>query len=213
MQSQLRHLDKEIGSARLKTVSKELGFRQADDLFEKIGLGERLPQLVARHLLPKDDQPGPDDDARTITPFVIAGTEGLLVSYAKCCLPIPYEPIVAFLSSGRGVVIHRARCGNLAGWHKQPDKWLPVTWKKDAYGLFTSEIRVEVQNRPGVLATVAASVADTHINIGQVSVIERDSESSTITLEVQVTDRTQLAKVIRAIRRMPELLSIERTMA
>ena len=204
---------KEIGSARLKTVSKELGFRQADDLFEKIGLGERLPQLVARHLLPKDDQPGPDDDARTITPFVIAGTEGLLVSYAKCCLPIPYEPIVAFLSSGRGVVIHRARCGNLAGWHKQPDKWLPVTWKKDAYGLFTSEIRVEVQNRPGVLATVAASVADTHINIGQVSVIERDSESSTITLEVQVTDRTQLAKVIRAIRRMPELLSIERTMA
>ena len=101
----------------------------------------------------------------------------------------------------------------MAGWHKQPDKWLPVTWKKDAYGLFTSEIRVEVQNRPGVLATVAASVADTHINIGQVSVIERDSESSTITLEVQVTDRTQLAKVIRAIRRMPELLSIERTMA
>jgi len=204
---------KEIGSARLKTVSTELGFRQADDLFEKIGLGERLPQLVARNLLPKDDQPGQDGGARTITPLVIAGTEGLLVSYAKCCLPIPYEPIVAFLSSGRGVVIHRARCGNLAGWHKQPDKWLPVTWKKDANRLFTSEIRVEVQNRPGVLATVAASVADTHTNIGQVSVIERDSESSTITLEVQVTDRAQLAKVIRAIRRMPEVLSIERTMA
>ena len=105
----------------------------------------------------------------------MAGTEGLLVSYARCCFPIPYDPIIAFLSAGRGVVIHRANCANLAGWHKQPDKWLPVTWQKHSTRSFTSELKVEVQNRPGVLAAVASAIAGTRTNIGHVSVVERDA--------------------------------------
>ena len=146
-------------------------------------------------------------------PLAIAGTEGLVVSYARCCFPIPFDPIIAFLSSGRGVVIHRASCGNLAGWHKQADKWLPVSWQKNTRRTFDSELKVEVQNRPGVLAAVAAGIAATETNIGHLSVVEHDPGSAMITLELQVRDRTQLAKVIRAIRSMPEVLSVQRTTA
>ena len=133
------------------------------------------------------------------------------MSYARCCFPIPYEPIIAFLSSGRGVVVHRANCTNLDGWHKQPEKWLPVQWEENVdQHTFTTELKVFVQNRPGALAAVAASVAATQTNIGHVSVVELDENTSAITLELQVIDRTHLARVIRAIRTMPEVESIER---
>jgi guanosine-3',5'-bis(diphosphate) 3'-pyrophosphohydrolase len=205
---------KSVDAAAIAAAATELGFKDADDLFEKVGLGERLAPLVARHLLPADKAAAarPGEPSRA-APLAIAGTEGLVVNYARCCFPIPFDPIIAFLSAGRGVVIHRANCGNLAAWHKQPEKWLPVSWQKGGERSFASEIKVEVANRPGVLAAVAAGIAVTGTNIGHLSVVERDADSSTITFELQVRDRAQLAKVIRAIRSMSEVLSVERTLA
>ncbi len=200
---------KATDAALVAAAVRDLGFKEADDLFEKVGLGERLAPLVARHLLPADRTGAAGDGSAA--PLVIAGTEGLVVNYARCCFPIPFDPIIAFLSAGRGVVIHRATCGNLAGWHKQPDKWLPVAWQRTTDRAFASELKVEVQNRPGVLAAVAAGIAATETNIGHLSVVEHDAGSAMITLELQVHDRTQLAKVIRAIRSMPEVLSVQRT--
>ena len=197
--------------ALVTAAVRDLGFKEADDLFEKVGLGERLAPLVARHLLPAD-RTGSTADGKA-APLAIAGTEGLVVSYARCCFPIPFDPIIAFLSTGRGVVIHRASCGNLAGWHKQADKWLPVSWEKGTTRTFDSELKVEVQNRPGVLAAVASGIAATETNIGHLAVVEHDPGSAMITIELQVRDRTQLAKVIRAIRSMPEVLSVQRTTA
>ncbi len=205
---------KNLDAAVIAEAARALGAKDVDDLFEKVGLGERLAPLVARHLLPADQHPAvPGTDGDAAAPLTIAGTEGLVVTYARCCFPIPYDPIIAFLSTGRGVVIHRARCGNLAGWHKQPEKWLPVSWQSDSGRSFASEIKVEVQNRPGVLAAIASAIATTATNIGHLSVIERDSESSSISFELQVRDRAQLARVIRAIRSMPEVLSVARTLA
>ncbi|MFO0334636.1 MAG: RelA/SpoT family protein [Pseudomonadota bacterium] len=210
----------------VESATHELGFREPDELFEKIGLGERLAPLVARRLLPADagagaamalapvasrlDEPG---GPNTRAPLAIAGTEGLVVSYARCCFPIPYDPIIAYLSTGRGVVIHRANCGNLAGWHKQPEKWLPVAWERNLGRLFATELKVEVANRMGVLAEVAARIAGSETNISHVAVAERDSETSVITLELQVRDRRQLARVVRAIRSMPDVIAIRRTLA
>ena len=202
---------KATDSALIASAVRDLGFKEADDLFEKVGLGERLAPLVARHLLPADKSAA--EGERKAAPLAIAGTEGLVVTYARCCFPIPFDPVIAFLSAGRGVVIHRASCGNLAGWHKQPDKWLPVSWQKVTDRTFASELKVEVQNRPGVLAAVASGIAATETNIGHLSVVEHDPGSAMITLELQVRDRTQLAKVIRALRSMPEVLSVERTTA
>ena len=107
-------------------------------------------------------------------PLAIAGAEGLLVTSARCCFPIPDDPIFAFLSSGRGIVIHRENCVNVEDYRKHPEKWLPVTWQSAPDRHFSSEIRIDAANRTGVLAAVAAAIASTDTNIDHVSVETRD---------------------------------------
>jgi GTP diphosphokinase / guanosine-3',5'-bis(diphosphate) 3'-diphosphatase len=202
---------KKIPAADMDAVVKELNLRDADELFEKIGLGERLAPLVARRLQPTDA--GERGAANGGGPLMIAGTEGLLVTYARCCFPIPNDPIMAYLSAGRGVMIHRQNCGNLAEYRKQPDKWLSVAWEATRGRLFSSEIQLEINNRVGVLAAVASSIAGTETNIDQVSLEERDVNSSSLKFQVQVRDRKHLARVIRTVRRMPDVQRVSRTLA
>ena len=189
----------------------ELGMKDVDELYEKIGLGERLAPLVARRLLPA--APTEEGAVAQPAPLAIAGTEGLLVSYARCCFPIPHDPIFAFLSSGRGIVIHRENCVNVEDYRKHPEKWLPVTWQALPDRLFSSEVRVEVANRTGVLAAVAAAISSTDTNIDRVSVEERDSDTSELVFELKVHDRKHLARIVRMIRRMPDVQRVTRSIA
>jgi RelA/SpoT family (p)ppGpp synthetase len=200
---------KDIKDADLKAVVKELNLKDADELYEKIGLGERLAPLVARRLQPGDSVvPGANSG-----PLMIAGTEGLLVTYARCCFPIPNDPIMAYLSAGRGVMIHRQNCGNLAEYRKQPDKWLSVAWEGTHGRLFSSEIQLDINNKVGVLAAVASAIAGTETNIDQVALEERDVSTSSLKFQVQVRDRKHLARVIRTIRSMPDVRRVTRTLA
>ena len=203
---------KKIPPADIDAVVKELNLRDANELYEKIGLGERLAPLVARRLQPANAA-GEHGPAHSGGPLMIAGTEGLLVTYARCCFPIPNDPIMAYLSAGRGVMIHRQNCGNLAEYRKQPDKWLSVAWESTRGRLFSSEIQLEINNRVGVLAAVASSIAGTETNIDQVSLEERDVNSSSLKFQVQVRDRKHLARVIRTVRRMPDVQRVSRTLA
>jgi GTP diphosphokinase / guanosine-3',5'-bis(diphosphate) 3'-diphosphatase len=175
-------------------------------------MGERLAPLVARRLLPTIPQED-GGEIPALGAMAIAGTEGLLVTYARCCFPIPNDPVIAFLSSGRGVVVHRETCVNVEDYRKHPEKWLPVTWQATPDRVFSSQIRVDVPNRMGILAAVAAAIAATETNIERVSVEERESESSVLEFELRVHDRAQLATVIRTIRRMPDVLRVTRTLA
>ena len=200
---------KKIPAAEIDAVVKELNLKDADELYEKIGLGERLAPLVARRLQPAREG---HEHAGTAGPLMIAGTEGLLVSYARCCFPIPNDPIMAYLSAGRGVVIHRQVCGNLAGYRKQPEKWLSVAWEPQQSRLFASEIQLEINNKVGVLAAVASAIAGTETNIDQVALEERDPSSSSLKFQLQVRDRKHLAHVIRTIRRMPDVQRVYRTL-
>jgi RelA/SpoT family (p)ppGpp synthetase len=201
---------RKVPAEAMASVVKELALKSPDDLYEKIGLGERVAPFVARRLLPADAGNLPEG---TAGPLAIAGTEGLVVAYARCCFPIPNDPILASLSTGRGVVIHREACGNLASFRKQPEKWIPVTWQTETDRQFHVEIRVEVTNRMGVLASVASAIASTQTNIDRVSVVERDTDTSTLIFELLVHDRRQLATVMRAVRAMPEVLRVTRTLA
>ena len=99
-------------------------------------------------------------------------------------------------------------------FRKQPEKWIPVTWGPPATdSLFHVEIRADVTNRMGVLASVASAIARTQTNIDRVSVVERDTDTSTLIFELLVHDRKQLASVIRAVRGMPEVLKVARSLA
>jgi len=201
---------RKVPAETVDALVRDLGLRAEDELFEKIGLGERIAPFVARRLLPGESDGTVD---ATAGPLAIAGTEGLVVTYARCCFPIPNDPILANLSSGRGVVIHREACGNLSSFRKQPDKWIPVAWQAAADRSFHVEIKIEVTNRMGVLAQVASAIAGTQTNIDRVSVVERDSDTSTLIFELLVHDRRHLARVIRSIRGMPEVLKVTRTLA
>jgi RelA/SpoT family (p)ppGpp synthetase len=209
---------KKVAPADLAAVVKELNLKDADELFEKIGLGERLAPLVARRLQPAREDPeksavSGEQGAASSGPLMIAGTEGLLVTYARCCFPIPKDPIMAYLSAGRGVMIHRQNCGNLAEYRKQPEKWLSVAWEETHGRLFTSEIQLEINNRVGVLAAVASSIAEAETNIDQVQLEERDVSNSWLRIQLQVRDRHHLAQVIKTIRHMPDVQRVFRTLA
>ncbi len=200
---------RKLPDGRLDQVAASLSLRDGKDLLEKIGLGERLAPLVARRLLPREADTPPGGPQ---APLAIAGTEGIVVSYARCCHPLPPEPIVAYLSSGRGVVIHRDSCPNVAGFGKQPDKWLPAVWEKQPQRMFAAEIRVHVANRVGVLAQVAAQIAANESNIEHVNVADEGDDTSILTFEIAVRDRPHLGRVMRAIKGMADVLEVERSM-
>ena len=201
----------EVTPEALAAAIGELGMKDVDELYEKVGLGERLAPLIARRLLPSAQTA--EGVSTGPAPLAIAGTEGLLVSYARCCFPIPYDPIFAFLSSGRGIVIHRENCVNVEDYRKHPENWLPVSWQTTPDRLFSSEVRIEVANRTGVLAAVAAAISSTETNIDRVSVEERDSDSSELVFELKVQDRKHLARIVRMIRRMPDVQRVSRSLA
>jgi GTP pyrophosphokinase len=205
----LKDLDsslRKVGKVRMREALDELGLRDASELFEQLGLGERLAPLTARFLIGLHDDEAPPEAAS----LVIAGTEGVVVGYANCCHPIPGDDVMGYLSSGRGVVIHRNSCGNLINFRKQPEKWIAVSWEEDIDRDFSSQIQVEALNKTGLLAEVAAMIADSDSNIEQVAVVDRHEDGTVLTFLLQVKDRTHLARIMRNIKQMPGVLRVLR---
>ncbi|MEO8225491.1 MAG: TGS domain-containing protein, partial [Gammaproteobacteria bacterium] len=200
---------RKISNEQMKSLLDEFSLNNTNELFKQLGLGERLAPLVAKLLLQSPDKSAAEQGKPT--PIAIAGTEGLMVSYARCCHPIPGDDIMGYLSAGRGVVIHRNVCGNLGEFRKQPNKWIAVTWQPGIERQFSAEIRVYVDNRPGVLAEVAARIAETGSNIEQVSIDEGEEDAATLLLSILVRNRRHLAEVLRDVRRMTVVKKLSRT--
>jgi len=198
---------RKVGKVRLREALDELGLEEPANLFEQLGLGERLAPLTARVLI---DDKATDESQEKAASLVIAGTEGMVVSYAKCCHPIPGDEVMGYLSSGRGIVIHRNSCGNLINFRKQPEKWLTVSWKDDIDRDFSSGVLVETDNKTGVLAEVAAVIADSASNIEEVTVVNRLPDTSSMRFLLQVKDRIHLARIMRNVRKMPNVSRVSR---
>lgn len=198
--------------AKTKAIT-ESGLEDFDGLLEDIGLGNRMAPLVGRKLLPTNNKeetvsPTSSEGQR---PLVISGTEGMVVKFAKCCHPIPGDPIVAFLSSGRGMVIHVDTCRNFGHELKQsPEKCLPVNWDQNADGDFPAHIRVEIENRRGVLAALANTVAACEANIETIHMGEKDSQISLVNMTVGVRNRIHLARIIKRLRVNKSVIKILR---
>ena len=209
----LKDLDsslRKVGKVRMREALDELGLKDTSELFEQLGLGERLAPLTARFLVGVNEE---GDSEPTAASLVIAGTEGVVVSYAKCCYPIPGDDVMGYLSTGRGIVIHRNCCGNLSNFRKQPEKWIAVSWEKDIDRDFLSQIQVDTENKTGVLAEVAATIADSDSNIEQVAVLGRHEDCSMLSFLLTVQDRKHLAKIMRNVRNMPDVMRVSRDCA
>ncbi|HET7921294.1 MAG TPA: bifunctional GTP diphosphokinase/guanosine-3',5'-bis pyrophosphate 3'-pyrophosphohydrolase [Gammaproteobacteria bacterium] len=200
-----------IPHSRIEAVIREFKLEDQDELFESIGLGQHLAPLVARRLMPESDNAA--EAGRPGVPLLIRGTEGLVVTFARCCHPIPGDAIVGVLTAGKGIVIHREGCANLEDYRNQPDKWIEVQWEKRIKREFPVEIRADVSNQRGVLATVAAAIAELRSNIEHVNQQDRDALTSVIRFVFTVRDRVHLARILRKLRSLPQVIRIQRTRA
>jgi RelA/SpoT family (p)ppGpp synthetase len=179
-------------------------------LLTDIGLGNRMPALVARRLMGDGGSEGCGDAPSQTGSFSIKGTEGMVVSYGRCCRPIPGDAIVGLFNPGKGIVVHRQECRNLGDFQSQRDKWLDVEWSGESAADFYTEIRVDVGNRRGALATVAAAIAEMGSNIDNVQLREKDGITSTLEFLISVHGRKHLARVMRRLRHIPLVLRISR---
>ena len=169
-------------------------------------MGDCSALLVAQKLIRADDVV--DDVSQP--PLMIAGTEGMVVSFGRCCRPIPGDNIHGFISAGRGIVVHQDNCKTVLNLRGQSEKWLDVAWAPDTHREFSVEILVHVKNQRGVLATIASAVSENNSNIENVIVDERDSEYTDLRLTIGVLDRKHLANVIRRLRRIEMVERITR---
>ncbi len=196
---------RKIGKKRQNEVLKELGVKDLNVLYQQIGFGDRLAPLTARYLALKDNK-----KAKTAhTTLVIKGTEGMVLTYAHCCYPIPGDDVMGYMSSGRGVVIHNHKCRNLRIFRKHPTKWLDISWNENIDREFSSQIHVETENKTGVLAEVASTIADSKSNIESVDVSSHEDYSELI-FTLSVKNRIHLASIIRNIRNMKNVHRISR---
>ena len=180
-----------------------------DELLADIGHGRRLPMVVARQMLPDRTEDGSPALAPTQS-MAIRGAEGMLMTYARCCRPVPGDTIRGALTSGKGIVVHVWDCPNAIALAKHPEKLIPMHWDENVRGDFGVNLRLETENKPGVLASLATIIADLHSNITSASVQERDGRYSTARLTIEVQDRSHLARILRKLRREPSLLRVNR---
>ena len=201
----------EVDKDSIGALLTELKLSTLDELLEEVGLGQRPAALVTRRLIriPEEKNSG-SNGPHNNHPVYIKGSEGMVVSLGKCCHPIPGDPVLGFVSTGRGVVIHTAACRNIAEYADKPDKWVEVEWEPTIDGDFPVEVRVDTANQKGVLATVAATIADTGANIENVSMDNSEGSHATLNIVVGVTDRVHLAHIIRRIRNINEVTRIMR---
>lgn len=188
----------EIDEKRMKAVLQELNLESFDQLCEEVGLGNQVVPLVVRRLM----SDLPVADSHLVYPLAIRGTEGMVVSYAKCCRPIPGDVIIGFLSAGRGIVIHRSGCKNLTEMQKFPEKYIVVQWSDNIAGEFQVELRTEVLNKRGVLAILANKLSENEVNIQNVHIDEGDSHHTVITFLLSMQGRDHLARLIRQLRQI-----------
>jgi len=202
-----------IPMERLDAYLAENRYLRLEALLADIALGNRMPAQVAQALqqslqIPLEPVAA---EAETVPErILITGSERGVISFAQCCQPIPRDDIMGFHTAGKGLVVHRLECPNITEYRKAPERWVAVGWAREVSGTFNVSIRIAVENRPGVLAQVAAAVAQAESNIDKVEYLERDSNIAVLRFGIEVTDDKHLADVIRGVRRLQVVQDVQR---
>jgi len=183
--------------------------KSREEILSDVGLGKRLGVVVARQLLPLAE-PSTNEN-QSLGTVTIRGSEGIAVQFARCCKPIPGDPIIGLISKGQGMVIHTHDCPQIAKTRTDPERLLDVAWGPDTKKLFEVSIKLVVANQRGVLAKVAAEIAESGSNIQNVAVNPEDDGTYTdMHFTLQVANRLHLAQIMRGLRRVPEVARITR---
>ena len=199
-----------LPEAPLLRLLDEFELHHIDDLLESIGLGTRMAHAVARRLTDGAHQ----EKAHAVTgpegAVTIHGTEGMVISFARCCHPLPGDSVIGHLSMGKGIVVHRSSCRNIADLRSEPDKLLALQWSSGISGDFPVALRIEIESRRGLVAELASLVTDADANIERVGIEERDARLSIVNLTLAVRDRVHLARIIKRLRNLSHVGRISR---
>ena len=201
-----------IPGERVRALLKEYHLKTEEDLLVEIGLGRRPSVLVAQALSPAGyGGSDAENNAMTMKPLVIKGTEGMVTRFSKCCRPIPGDPVVGVITGGRGMMIHTQACRNIADDKYPAENCIDVQWEPGLDEEFPVEVSVIVEDRRGVLARVATVIGDTDSNIENVGIEEGDGLTNNLLFRLTVHNRQHLARVMRRVRSLPSVIKITRT--
>jgi len=207
---------RKINSSTLEYVVKEAKLDNFDELLSEIGLGNRVPALVAQRIfdvMQEADVTGVEAlEEKQEAPLIIQGTEGMLVEFAPCCRPVPGDPIVGVLNAGKGIQVHVERCRNVNKLRRQTSHTVPLRWADKIQGEFLVNITVDVINDRGILAVLALSISDADANIEDIKVNERDGQHFHVEFSLMLKNRAHLAKVMRSLRQVQQVVRINRAM-
>ncbi|MBT6593959.1 MAG: bifunctional (p)ppGpp synthetase/guanosine-3',5'-bis(diphosphate) 3'-pyrophosphohydrolase [Porticoccaceae bacterium] len=201
---------KELKKSQIKRLLKDTGASTFEYILQQIGLGNRVPFAVANVLVPASKRKPVEENKRSTLPIMIDASDGLLLQYARCCHPIPGDPILGHISPGKGLVIHLESCRNLLEIRNNPEKCMALSWSSKPRGEFPVEVKVEITPERGFIAALASRMTDADATIEQISVDEKDPFTSIVDVVLTVRDRIHLADILRRARGLKQVRRIYR---
>ena len=205
----------ELPQDALPSLLGELSLKRSDELLESIGLGNRMAHAVAHRLANRlpDAKPASGGDigpGNAEGSIVISGADGMVINFARCCHPLPGDPVIGHLSAGKGIVVHRTECRNLVELRSDPDKLFSLSWSDNIQEDFPVALRIHMESRRGLVAELASLVTDADANIERIGIEERDARLSIVNLTLSVHDRVHLASIMKRIRNLSHVDKITR---
>ena len=201
---------KELKKSQIKRLLKDTGASTFEYILQQIGLGNRVPFAVANVLVPASKRKPVEENKRSTLPIMIDASDGLLLQYARCCHPIPGDPILGHISPGKGLVIHLESCRNLLEIRNNPEKCMALSWSSKPRGEFPVELKVQITPERGFIAALASRMTDADATIEQISVDEKDPFTSIVDVVLTVRDRIHLADILRRARGLKQVRRIYR---
>ena len=212
-----------INDEDLLPIAENMGFKTTEDLLAAIGFGNLMSKDVMQYLLPEnviDDFEKRENSRirrflrritkRSSAGIKIKGHDEKLVRFAKCCDPIPGDPVTGFITRGKGISIHAKDCANISEFLNQNEQLLEVVWDdSESKELHPVPLSLEAKDEPGVLAEISAAIAKCNANIAWLSA-KTQKQIAGIQLEVQVYDLKHLKRVTKSIRKLNTIKSVNR---
>ncbi|SMB23411.1 bifunctional (p)ppGpp synthetase II and guanosine-3',5'-bis pyrophosphate 3'-pyrophosphohydrolase [Sterolibacterium denitrificans] len=205
-----------IDEATWERFMRGSGTQSKKDVLTDIGLGKRLPAIVARRLASEHESAAgmdelPAEKRKPLGPIIIHGGEGVVVQLAKCCRPLPGDPIIGIVRKGQGLTVHTSDCRSIGHARHESDNWIEVEWDPASSGSYETSVRIVAENRRGALARMTAAIAAADSDILNLQIDADPDVCTTLQFTLLVNSRVHLARIMRSLRHLPEVVRISRT--
>lgn len=196
----------------LTTVVRTFRLESITHLLEEIGIGNRPALLVAKQIARTSGESAKKEFNEPLSPHPLAikGTEGLVISFASCCRPIPGDHIAGLIKAGQGIEVHTIHCAVLEKFHDQPDRYVPLLWEEKIEGDFSVDLKVDLVNRRGSLASLTLAISEAESNIENIQAQEHDRQHFNVDITISVRNRSHLARILRKIRKRKDVIRVLR---